>query len=125
MVKSLLAIAVAALLLAGAAFMEHALVGEQFEGFREELEMLTDKVEEGTANGEDAKAVQTSWESRKKKLHVWIPHNDVMRLDDYMAETVKLIGEKNYALALPKLEMLTHLTSCLPATYSPALENIF
>ncbi len=125
MVKSLIAIAVSVALLVGLGIGEWISVRNEFERFGEELQTLYEKAENETANGEDAKAVQTSWENKKKKLHVWIPHSDVTRIDDYMAETVRLIAEKDFALAMPKLEILIHLTSCLPATYSPALENIF
>ena len=85
---------------------------------------MIDKTEAETANVEDAKAVRESWESKKEHLHVWIPHNDISRIDYYMSETVRLIAEQNYSLALSKLEVLTHLTKCLPDTYLPALENI-
>lgn len=125
MVKSLIAIASATLLLAGAIFFEWYFVEHQFETFHEELQSLYLKAQDETANGEDAKAVQTSWENRKDKLYVWIPHNDISRIDDYMSETVRLIGEKEYSLALAKMEILMHLTHCLPDTYKPGLENIF
>ena len=125
MVKSLTAILVATALLIGLGVAEWVIVHREFEEFGEELETLYDKTDEGVASGEDAKAVQSSWEHKKEHLHVWIPHSDVMRIDDYMAETVRLIAEKDYPLALSKLEILIHLTTCLPATYSPAIENIF
>lgn len=125
MVKSIVAIFVAAALLAGLGVAEWVTVHSEFEAFKEELLTLYNKAEEEEANGEDAKAVQASWEHKKENLHIWIPHSDVMRIDDYMSETVRLIAEKNYALALPKLEILIHLTDCLPETYSPAIENIF
>lgn len=125
MVKSLIAILTAIALLVGAAVIESYYVSDQFGDFEKELLALYAKVDNGTANGEDAKAVQTSWERRKEHLHVWIPHNDVSRIDDYMSETVRLIGEKEYPYALANLEILIHLCSCLPDAYSPALENIF
>ena len=124
MVKSLTAIAVAAALLLGLGIFEWFFVEAEFNGFREEVESLYEKTEEGTANGEDAKAVQAAWETRKERLHVWIPHNDVARIDDYMSESVRLIAEKNYTLALAKLEILLHLSECLPSTYRPTPENI-
>ncbi|MDE5896651.1 MAG: DUF4363 family protein [Clostridia bacterium] len=124
MVKSLVSIAVTLALLAGLAVFEWLYVDAQFTQFGQELQTLVDKVEAETANGEDAKAVQHSWENRKEHLHVWIPHNDISRIDDYMSETVRLVAEKDYTLALAKLEILTHLTKCLPDTYRPALENI-
>ena len=69
--------------------------------------------------------MRVSWEKRKSRLHIWIPHNDISRIDDYVSETVKFVAEGKYDLALPKLEILLHLTECLPATYRPALENVF
>lgn len=125
MVKSLIAIAVSALLLLGAAFFEWFYVEDQFESFHEELMNLYLKAQDETANGEDAKAVQTAWESKKEHLHIWIPHNDIAKVDDYMSETVRLIAEKEYPLALSKIEIMLHLSCCLPSTYKPALENIF
>lgn len=125
MVKSLAAILTALVLLGGAALFEWIYVSDQFESFGAELESLIDKAENETATGEDARAVQTSWEARKEDLHVWIPHNDISRIDDYMSEAVRMIAEKEYSLALCKLEILEHLCSCLPDTYRPKLENIF
>lgn len=125
MVKSIICICTAAFLLACGALCEWAILKTNFNGFQEELTALTRKLEEETANGEDAKAVQTSWEERKKRLHVWIPHNDVARIDDYMSETVRLVSEGEYSLALAKVGIMSHLTDCLPGTYLPYLENIF
>ena len=125
MVKSLCSIAVAILLMLGAALFEWFYVSDNFEEFGEELHTLYQKTENETANGEDAKVVQSSWEKRKEGLHVWIPHNDISRIDDYMSETVRLVAEKEYTLALAKLEILIHLCECLPDTYRPALENVF
>ena len=125
MVKSLTAILVAAALLLGLGIYEWVLVQNEFHAFGGEIETLYEKSENGTASGEDAKAVQVSWESRKERLQIWIPHNDIVRIDDYMSETVRLVAEKDYALALAKLEILMHLAECIPDTYRPALENIF
>ena len=124
MIKSITAILIAAALLFGLGLFEWIYVENTFEGFHEELKTLYDKTESDEANGEDAKAVQAAWERRKENLHIWIPHNDVMRIDDYMAETVRYIAENERELALAKLEILLHLTECLPDTYRPALENI-
>ncbi len=125
MVKSLTAIAIATAMLLGLALFEWFYVADQFADFGEEVQTLYDKAESGTANAEDARAVQTSWETRKSRLHIWIPHNDVNKLDDYLAEAVRLIGEREYPLALAKLEILLHLAECIPGTYRPHVENIF
>lgn len=125
MVKSLTSILVALALLVGAGIFEWFYVTDQFEEFGNEVHSLMLKTENETANGEDARAVQSSWEHRKENLHIWIPHNDITRVDDYLSETVRLIAEKNYALAYPKLEILSHLCETIPGTYEPGLENIF
>lgn len=125
MVKSLIAIAASALLLLSAALFEGFFVERQFQDFEKELTTLYVKTEDSSANIEDAKAVLCSWEHRKQRLHIWIPHNDISKIDDYLSEASRLIGEEEYPLALAKLEILLHLASCIPGTYRPGIENIF
>ena len=86
---------------------------------------LYQKADDGTATGTDAEAVRTAWEARKEKLHIWLPHNDVNRFDDTLSEAVRLIAQHEYALALPKIEILLHLAETLPAAYELSLANIF
>ncbi len=124
MFKSLTAIGIAAAILFGLSVFEWYFVQKEFADFGEELQTLYDKTEAETAKIGDARVVQDLWEQRKSRLHVWIPHNDVNKIDDIMSEAVRLIGEGDYALALPKLEVLLHLSTCLPDTYRPAVENI-
>ena len=109
MIKSLAAIAAALLLLIGAAVFENIYVTNSFENFHEELRTLYEKTDGGNATGGDAEAVRAAWEARKEKLHVWLPHNDVNRVDDTLSETVRLVAEGDYDLALPKIEILLHL----------------
>ncbi len=125
MIKSLAAIAAALLLLIGAAVFENIYVTNSFENFHEELRTLYEKTDGGNATGGDAEAVRTAWEARKEKLHVWLPHNDVNRVDDTLSETVRLVAEGDYDLALPKIEILLHLAETLPASYTLSLSNIF
>ena len=124
MVKSLISILVALLLLAGAAVFEWVYTEDEFSDFREELETLYDKIDNETVSVEDAKIVQNSWERRKESLYVLIPHSDISKIDDYISQTVGLVNEKDYPLALANLEIVLHLTECLPGTYRPTIENI-
>ena len=124
MVKSLSAIFVSIALLVGAALFEWFYVEKQFSSFDKEITTLALKTDSEEANIEDAKAVQTSWEQRKERLYVWIPHNDIARIDEYLAEAVRLIGEHEYPLAAARLEIIRHMTQCLPDTYRPSLGNI-
>ena len=125
MVKSLTAIGVAITLLLGLAIFEWCFLEKEFSSFNEELTILSEKTENGTANEEDARVVQSRWERRRDRLHVWIPHGDILRMDEILAETVQLIAQEDYTLALPKLEMLIHMSECLPGTYKPNAANIF
>lgn len=125
MIKSLSAILTVCILLAGIAFFESYYVGKAFEDFSEELTFLYEKTEEERANYEDARTVQISWDARKERLQVLLPHNDVARVDNYLAETVRLVAEQNYAPALPKLEALLHIVQAFPNAYRPTIANIF
>ena len=118
MIKSLSAILTVCILLAGIAFFESYYVGKAFEDFSEELTFLYEKTEE-------ERAVQISWDARKERLQVLLPHNDVARVDNYLAETVRLVAEQNYAPALPKLEALLHIVQAFPNAYRPTIANIF
>ena len=124
MVKSLTAIFVSLALLLGAGLFEWFYVEDQFSSFGKEVETLVLKTQAEEANIEDAKAVQVSWERRKDRLHIWIPHNDIARLDEHLAEAVRLIGEKEYSLASSKLEIVLHMSKCLPGTYRPEIGNV-
>ncbi len=124
MVKSLLCIIVSALLLVGAAVFETIYVNTQFDNFSEELTALSGKVDREQANEQDGHALRLSWEEKKKNLHVWIPHNDIARVDDILAETIKLIGEREYPLAAAKIEILLNLCKTVPGTYRAEIENI-
>lgn len=125
MVKSLLSILLAGLLLLGAAVFEGVYVKQQFEGFGEEVTVLMEKAEEGTASEADAEAVYTAWEERRDKLHIWIPHNDISRIDDYLSESIRCLREGEDELAMAKLEIVLRLTKTLPSTYLVSLPNLF
>lgn len=125
MVKSLISIFIALFLLLGAAFFENQFTKNQFEAFQNELQTLYEKTESETATLEDAQAIFHAWESRKNKLHVWIPHNDITRIDDYFSEAIQFIDNKNYSLALAKLQILLVMCENLPSTYRLSLANIF
>lgn len=125
MIRSLSAIFAVCILLAGAAVFESLYVRKAFEDFSTELTSLYEKTEEARANYEDARAVQVAWDARKERLQVFLPHNDVARVDNYLAETVRLVAEEDYDPALPKLEALLHIVHAFPGTYRPTLANIF
>jgi len=100
-------------------------VGKQFEDVNAALQTLYDKVENGEANREDAYAVKAAWADKKKKLHIFLPHNDLTNLDYYLAEACAFIYREQYDLALGKLEALLEITANLPSAYKVTPENVF
>lgn len=125
MVKSLLSILFAGLLLVGAAVFEGIYLKQQFSAFGEEVAVLIQKAEEGEAGEEDGEAVYASWERRRDELHIWIPHNDISRIDDYLSESIRCLREHERELALSKLEIVARLCETLPSTYLVSLPNLF
>ena len=125
MVKSLVSILVAGLLLLSAAVFEGIYVKQQFSAFGEEVACLIQKAEEGEAGEEDGEAVYASWEKRRDELHIWIPHNDISRIDDYLSESIRCFEEEQPTLALAKLEIVLRLCETLPSTYLVSLPNLF
>ncbi len=125
MIKSFAAIAAALALLAGAAVFEHCHVTRSLHDFYEEVHVLYEKAEAGTANVGDAEAVRTAWEARKQTLHIWLPHGDVNRMDEPLSEAVRLIAEGEPRFAVAKLEIVMHAAKTLPAGYRLSLANLF
>lgn len=113
------------MLLLGAAVFEGLFVRTQFEAFGEEVSALIQKAEEGTANEADAEAVFSAWEQRRDKLHIWLPHGDIARIDDYLSESVRCLKEGERERALAKLEIVLRLSKTLPSTYLVSLPNLF
>ncbi len=100
-------------------------LARQFDEFHGALETLYSKVENNEAIREDGYAVKEMWAEKKSKLHVFMPHNDISYVDYWLNETCGLIYNKQYELALGKIEVLLEISKNLPGGYSMKLENIF
>ncbi|MGN1060906.1 MAG: DUF4363 family protein [Candidatus Coproplasma sp.] len=125
MVRSIIYTIVAAILCVGFFIWTDVYISTQFGQFNDALNTLYDKVEEKTANREDAYAVRDMWADKKEKLHVFIPHNDISYVDYWLSEACSLIYKSEYDLALGKIEVLLEITKNLPDAYIIKLENVF
>lgn len=125
MVKSIVYTLAALLLCAGLFTFTEIYLHRQFDEFHRAVDTLYDKVEDGTANREDAYAVRELWLDKKSRLHVFIPHNDISYIDYWLNETCGLIYTGNYDLALGKVEVLREIAHALPDAYTVRLENVF
>ena len=125
MVKSIIYTLVAIALCLGVFFGTEYYIDNQLGEMHDALETLYDKIEEESATREDAYAVKTMWSDKKSKLQIFIPHNDISYVDYWLSEACALIYNKEYELALGKIEVLLEITKNLPDAYSVKLENVF
>jgi hypothetical protein len=125
MVKSIIYTLTAIALCIGFFIFTELYIRTQFEEFHSAVESLYEKVEDNTANREDAYAVKKMWSDKKKKLHIFIPHNDISYIDYWLNEACALIYTQHYDLAFGKVEVLKEITTNLPDAYSISLENVF
>lgn len=125
MVKSIIYTLVAIALCVGVFVGTQIYISSQFKTFHAALETLYDKIEDKTANREDAYAVRELWSEEKSHLHIFIPHNDISYIDYWLSEACSLIYRDEFDLALGKIEVLLEITNNLPDAYSVKLENVF
>ncbi|MBO5045470.1 MAG: DUF4363 family protein [Clostridia bacterium] len=125
MIKSLISIAIALVAVFGITLTETTLVRSQFHQFETALAANTQKVEEERATEEDLNSLKTLWEEKKRVLYALIPHEDIARVDDYLAEAKIFVAKKDFPLALSKLEVLIQLCSAVPDAYRATPENVF
>lgn len=125
MVKAIISTLAALALCIGFFVWTHFYLYRQFDDFHGALETLYDKVDAQSATREDAYAVKSMWETKKRKLQILVPHNDISYLDYWLSEACGLIYNEKYDLALGKIEVLLQITKNLPSAYSITLENVF
>lgn len=125
MIRTIASIFIALGLLVGISAYELYYVDRAFTLFQARLESLYQKTESGTATYEDGVAVQTFWRSKKKTLHVWLPHTALQEIDYQLDEAVGFMYLDDYENALPKIEVLLGLSQTISHSYSLKIENIF
>ncbi len=125
MVKAIITTLAAIALSIGFFVWTHIYLYRQFDDFHGALQTLYDKIDDKSANREDAYAVRSMWAEKKSKLHILIPHNDISYIDYWLSEACGLIYNQRYDLALGKVEVLLEITKNLPDAYSLKPENIF
>ena len=118
MVKSVISMIIVAILLFCMAAFEADFVKRQFCEFDTVLEVLYEKVSDETATEDDVYAVQKNWLDKKRYLHAFIPHNEIKEIDLWLAESVKLVREKEWTDAVSKIEVLKELSEQIPKTFS-------
>ncbi len=125
MIRTIVSIFVTLGLIFGIAFYEGARVKNTFAQFHGVLLSLYEKTAAEEATHEDGKATEEFWESRKKTLHIWLPHTSIQEVDYQLYEAVGCLYVDDYQSALPKLEILIGMCENIPQSYRVSLENVF
>ncbi len=125
MVKSIISILAAFLILAGGAVYEQVCASKVFNGLRREFIVIYENLDNETASGEDLLNAQKSWIKEKRKLHAFIPHNEIKELDLWIAEAVYYADKKDYEEAKGKVSVAIELLEQIPRTFAVSVENIF
>ena len=124
MVKTFISILVVSLLLVVGSMYENNFIKTKFEDFNSVLTVLYDKIDSESATQDDVYAVQKNWLSKKKVLHIFIPHNEIKEIDLWLSESATLVRDKEWKDAISKIEVLIELSEQIPKTFVLSLENI-
>ena len=125
MIKTIVSIFITLGIIFGIAFYEGNRVKTTFEDFGEILQVLYDKTDAGEVTHEDGRATEEFWESKKKTLHIWLPHTAIQEVDYQLYEAVGCLYVEDYDSALPKIEILLGMCENIPQSYRLSLENVF
>ena len=124
MVKTIISILVVSCLLIIGSIYENDFINRQFDELNTVLTVLYDKIDNQSATQDDVYAVQKNWLSKKKVLHIFIPHNEIKEIDLWLSESATLVRDKEWKDAISKIEVLIELTEQIPKTFVLSLENI-
>lgn len=124
MVKSLVGALVVAVLLTVGAIYEGGAVRKEFAEFKEEVEEVYYLVDENTATEDDMYNLQEKWLSKKRRLFVFIPHNEIKEIELWLTESIKLVRDEKWEDALSKIEVLRELVEEIPKSFELTFENI-
>lgn len=124
MVRCIVSTLVVFILLVVGSIYETIFTNKQFDDFNQVLSVLYQKIEDENATIDDVYAVQDNWLTKKKSLHVFIPHNEIKEIDLWLSESATLVRDKEWKDAISKVEVLLELTEQIPKTFMISWENI-
>lgn len=125
MVKSIISMAIVAIVLAVGVLYETTFIRDEFKELKVATDILYDKIDRNTANENDVYALQTKWVDAKEKLHAFISHNEIKEFDLWIAETVKLVSAEMWDEALSKIEVIKELEEQVPKSFEFSFANVF
>ncbi len=125
MVRSFISAVVAIAILLSISFYEQTLLKNTFDELKQTAVIVYDKIEVDGAVKEDVLSLQKLWIEKKKKLHVFIPHNDIKEMDLWIAEATTLVENGKKEDAISKIDVVIELCEQIPQMYSFMAQNVF
>mgnify|MGYP004654941493 FL=1 len=125
MTKTIITIIVSVSLLFLCSYGEFKEINDTFDAFYTFLEQTEIKIKNGNVTVQDTVALKNFWLTKKKSLHIWIPHTDIKEVDLWLGETIAFTENGKLDEAATKIVVLKGLAKQIPETYSIRLENIF
>ena len=125
MIRTIVSAVVTLLLILGVSIYDVHYVQKTFEVFNGSLRTLKEKTQLGEASYSDGLAVRSYWDTKKKTMHVWVPHTALAEIDYQLDEAIGYLYIEDYQSAMPKIEVLLGLSENVPYSYTLSLGNIF
>ena len=125
MIRTIVSAVITLALILGVSFYDIHYVQHTFEAFHDTLRTLKEKTELGTATYNDGLAVRSYWDTKKRVMHIWVPHSALSEIDYQLDEAIGYLYVREYSTALPKIEVLLGLSENIPNSYTLSLGNIF
>ena len=125
MIRTIVSALITLALILGVSIYEIHHVQKTFEVFHEALRSLKTKAELKEATYDDGLALRTYWDTKKRVMHIWVPHTALAEIDYQLDEAIGYLYTQDYEGALPKIEVILGLSENIPSGYTLSLGNIF
>lgn len=124
MIRTIASAIITLLLIIGVSIYDIHYVQTTFEVFHDTLRILKQKTELGEATYDDGLALRSYWDTKKRVMHIWVPHTPLAEIDYQLDEAIGYLYTEDYESALPKIEVLLGLAENIPKSYTLSLGNI-
>ena len=125
MIRTIASAIITLLLILGIAVYDIHYVQATFSVFHETLRTLKQKTELGIATYDDGLAVRAYWDTKKRIMHIWVPHTPLAEIDYQLDEAIGYLYVQDYEGAMPNIEVLLGLAENIPGSYTLSWGNIF
>ena len=125
MIRTIVSAVITLLLIIGVSIYDIHYVQKTFEVFHGELRTLKEKTQLGEATYSDGLAVRAYWDTKKRVMHIWVPHTALAEIDYQLDEAIGFLYIGDYDGAMPKIEVILGLSENVPHGYTLSLGNIF